>query len=193
MAERKKYSAFISYRHLEPDSTIAAKLQALLESFRPPKGVPEGRRISRLFRDSTELPLSEDLGDAITTALKESEFLIVILSERTKESRWCMKEIRDFKAANGGRIDRILPVVVSGVPGDVLPPELRFDEKAGRRRSRSVRTSGPAVSVRQRKNSGRSFSVLRRRCWAADLMISISGPEGGSKGVLSRPQLLHLR
>ena len=155
MAERKKYSAFISYRHLEPDSTIAAKLQALLESFRPPKGVPEGRRISRLFRDSTELPLSEDLGDAITTALKESEFLIVILSERTKESRWCMKEIRDFKAANGGRIDRILPVVVSGVPGDVLPPELRFDEESGEEKE-PICADVRAGSIREAKKKLRT-------------------------------------
>ena len=80
----KKYKAFISYRHLQPDQRVAEKLQELLENYRAPHG-------------------------------------------RTKESRWCMEEIRTFKEAHGGRINHILPVLVAGEPMNAIPPELRSE------------------------------------------------------------------
>lgn len=128
MDNEKKYSAFISYRHLPLDENVAVRVQNMLESYRQPRGVAEGKKIGRIFRDTTELPMSEDLGDAIQTALSESEFLIVILSEHTKESAWCMKELHEFKRLHGGDASHILPVLVSGGLPDVIPEEMRFDE-----------------------------------------------------------------
>lgn len=128
MDNKKRYSAFISYRHLPLDEKVAVRVQNMLENYRQPRGVARGKRIGRIFRDTTELPMSEDLGDAIQTALSESEFLIVILSEHTKESVWCMKELHEFKRLHGGDASHILPVLVSGVVPDVIPEEMQFDE-----------------------------------------------------------------
>ena len=43
MSEQHSYDAFISYRHLSLDEAIAAKLQELLEHYRPPKDI-NGRK-----------------------------------------------------------------------------------------------------------------------------------------------------
>lgn len=123
----KKYKAFISYRHLQPDQRVAEKLQELLENYRAPHGATEKARIGTIFRDKTELPTSSDLDKSLKDALAGSEYLIVILSDRTKESRWCMEEIRTFKEAHGGRINHILPVLVAGEPMNAIPPELRSE------------------------------------------------------------------
>lgn len=121
------YQAFISYRHLELDSAVAERLQRLLESYRPPKGIGDRKQRVRVFRDRTELPTSGDLDDALRRALLGSRFLVVVLSEHTIDSKWCMAEIDEFKAAHHGRIDHILPLIVSGEPQDVIPPSLRFE------------------------------------------------------------------
>ena len=37
MEREYKYDAFISYRHVEPDQSIAKELHRMIESFKPPK------------------------------------------------------------------------------------------------------------------------------------------------------------
>lgn len=121
-----QYDAFISYRHLPLDMAVASKLQELLESYRPPKNVDElrGRRINRIFRDKSELPTSGDLGNGIREALRNSRYLIVVCSEHTKDSKWCMEEIRQFKEYHNGSTDHILTILVSGEPDNVFPEHL---------------------------------------------------------------------
>ena len=126
----REYDAFISYRHKKPDMEAAEKVQNLLERFHVPRGFSK-KRIGPIFRDKTELPTGSDLGESIREALAHSRFLIVILSETTRDSKWCMEEIRYFKACHGGRTDRILPLLVSGEPEDVLPDILRYEEIPG--------------------------------------------------------------
>ena len=126
-----RYDAFISYRHLPLDMAVAARLQELLENYRPPKNV-EGlrqQRITRVFRDTSELPTSGDLGNDISEALRSSRFLIVICSEHIRESRWCMEEINLFKKYHNGRTDHILPLLVSGEPGEVFPEQLLVEKR----------------------------------------------------------------
>lgn len=129
METRNHYSAFISYRHLENDQRAAEQLQSLLENYRQPKGVANGKRIGRIFRDTSELPASRDLDRALEEALLDSDYLILILSEKTKDSKWCMEELRRFKEAHGGSIREVLPVLVSGEPEEVFPEELRCEER----------------------------------------------------------------
>ena len=69
-----------------------------------------------MFRDQSELPTSGDLGSDIRQALLDSRYLIVVCSEETKNSLWCMEEIRMFKEAHRGHTDHILPLLVSGEP-----------------------------------------------------------------------------
>lgn len=128
MAELRHYNAFISYRHLDPDAYVAEKIQKLLENYRPPKGAGEKERIEYVFLDRAELPTSKSLDQSLRDALFSSDYLIIILSEHYKESFWCMEEVRAFKEHHGGKVDRILPVLVSGEPGDVLPEEICFEE-----------------------------------------------------------------
>lgn len=124
-----KFDAFISYRHLEPDQTIAKRIHKELENFKLPKNVAkkqveEGKRtkVSRVFRDQEELPLAQNLEDPIIEALKGSDWLIVICSSRLKESEWCRKEIETFIELHGH--DHILAVLAEGEPEDSFPEEI---------------------------------------------------------------------
>ena len=121
-----RYEAFISYRHVEPDMTIAARLHTLLETYVIPRQLRrDGRRTpGKVFRDEEELPVSENLSQDIRQALASSRFLIVICSKSTPLSRWCAKEIQEFQELNGG--ERILSLLIEGEPGEAFPEELRW-------------------------------------------------------------------
>lgn len=125
----RHFDAFISYRHRQPDMRVAEKIQSLLERYRVPRGMGRSR-LGPIFRDKSELPTGNDLGESLREALRNSSFLIVVLSEETKDSKWCMEEIRYFKELHGGRVNHILPVLVSGEPDEALPDMLRFEEIA---------------------------------------------------------------
>ncbi|MDE6924353.1 MAG: toll/interleukin-1 receptor domain-containing protein [Acetatifactor sp.] len=88
-----RYDAFISYRHTELDKFAAENLHRQMEAFRLPGKLSdrrEGRtRITRVFRDRDELPMTNDLEENIMEALQESEYLVVICSPRLRESLWC--------------------------------------------------------------------------------------------------------
>ncbi|MCH5187249.1 MAG: TIR domain-containing protein [Oscillospiraceae bacterium] len=125
MNGKYKYNAFISYRHTEPDKTIAAKLQKMLESYTPPKSITgPGFRRWHVFRDETELPTSSNLSEDIRAALEASEFLIVICSGSTAQSKWCMEEIAYFKELHNGSNSNIITLVADGEPSEVFPYEL---------------------------------------------------------------------
>ena len=125
------YDAFISYRHIPHDKAIAEKLQKLLESYKPPKRgkYKNTNKIKRVFRDESELPTSGDLGTDIKKALSQSAYLIVVCSEETAGSAWCMQEIRYFKQLHNGNNEKILTLLVSGDPKEVFPKELCYETK----------------------------------------------------------------
>ncbi|WP_459129640.1 toll/interleukin-1 receptor domain-containing protein [Guggenheimella bovis] len=118
-----KYQAFISYRHVEPDATIASKIHTLIETFPIPKThYEDGKKPTyRVFRDREELT-STELSTSIDAALRESKFLVVICSKRTPLSPWCVKEIETFIRLHGP--DRIIPVLVEGEPQESFPAPL---------------------------------------------------------------------
>ena len=125
-----KYDAFISYRHSELDMYVAKKIHKGLETFKVPRSVKKigGKsKITRVFRDQEELPIGSDLGDNISGALKESEYLLVICSPRTPESYWVQKEIDTFISLHPR--DHILAILVEGEPCDSFPTQLLNDEK----------------------------------------------------------------
>ena len=131
MAEQRMfhYDAFISYRHADLDKAAAVGLHRRLESFRMPAGLrtdlpEEKRRIQRVFRDQDELPLSSNLSDAIESALKNTDWLIVIATPRFPQSKWCAKEIERFTELYGQ--DHILVVLADGMPEESIPEVLRF-------------------------------------------------------------------
>lgn len=123
--EEKRYTAFISYRHVEPDRTVAIRLHRLLETYHIPRTVQSvtGRKaLGRVFRDEEELPLATDLSDSIELALSESEWLVVVCSPALLTSNWCMKEIDAF--IRQGKRDHILLVLAAGTPETSFPPQV---------------------------------------------------------------------
>jgi WD40 repeat protein len=119
------YSAFISYRHLPPDTAAAKAVEKALETYRIPSDIRKltGRKkLNRCFRDQDELPLADDLGASIEKALLESEWLIVICSPDLPKSAWCCREVDRFISL--GRRDRIIPVLISGEPAESYPPQI---------------------------------------------------------------------
>lgn len=111
----RRYRAFISYRHTPEDARWAKWLENSLETYKVPKplikqGFPE--KIGRLFRDEDELPVSSDLSEQIKQALTTADFLIVICSPSTPQSKWVTREIELF--ASLGKADSILPVLIRG-------------------------------------------------------------------------------
>ncbi|WP_425539025.1 TIR domain-containing protein [Microaceticoccus formicicus] len=128
--DKYKFEAFISYRHLEPDATIAQEIHKMIETFKVPKEFyNQGQRPSfRVFRDREELT-AKDLSDSIEDALKNSKFLIVICSKRTKLSEWCIKEIETFRKLHGD--DRIIPVLIEGEPHESFPQPLKELKRGG--------------------------------------------------------------
>ena len=110
-----KYTAFISYRHVEPDASIAAALHKAIETFKVPREFYEDGKppVFRVFRDREELSAS-DLSDSIQDALDNSFFLIVISSLRTPQSEWCTREVEYFRQRHGD--ERIISVLIEGEP-----------------------------------------------------------------------------
>ena len=129
MAKKGKYDAFISYRHCEPDSEIAAKLQKKLEGFRLPKEIAKktgSTRLSRIFRDETEFAVADDLTLAINEALANSDYLIAICSPEYLKSPWCRKEIESFLKFHDRK--HVLLVLADGEPMGAFPPEILYDD-----------------------------------------------------------------
>ena len=130
--ETYQYKAFISYRHTEPDASIAKKLHTMIENYAIPGNIQKTlgiRKMGRVFRDQEELPLSQDLGADIHKALENSEWLIAICSPRYLESKWCNAELDYFISIGKG--DHILAILVDGSPADSFPQQLRYQEYNG--------------------------------------------------------------
>ena len=126
-----KYDAFISYRHIEPDLTIAKILHEMIEKFNIPKHLRtvsneensiDYKHAFRVFRDREELS-TKDLSTMIEEAIANSENLIVICSKRTSLSPWCRKEVQLFKKIHG--VNNIIPVLIEGEPDEAFINELK--------------------------------------------------------------------
>lgn len=130
---KEAYDAFISYRHSELDMFVASQIHKELEAFRLPKNLIRDHKIkgktkiTRIFRDKEELPLSTNLSDPILRALEVSEYLIVICTPRLPQSIWCQREIENFIKLHGR--ERVLAVLAEGEPEESFPEILCYREK----------------------------------------------------------------
>ncbi len=157
--ETKHYDAFISYRHCELDKFVAVTLHKELEAFKLPSGVesPTGlTRISRVFRDQDELPLSSNLSEPITKALENSDFLIVICTPRLKESEWCRREMETFIKLHGR--ERVLAVLAEGEPRESFPEvltkeTLTYTDEQGNIKTKVMTFEPLAADVRGKSKS----------------------------------------
>ncbi|VAW76791.1 hypothetical protein MNBD_GAMMA15-67 [hydrothermal vent metagenome] len=127
-----RYSAFISYRHVDRDRKWAEWLVNALETYRIPKELQQvgfPARLGKVFRDKDELPSDGNLNSQIEDALKASRFLIVICSPDTPSSKWVSREIEIFKEL--GRTDKIFPLLVEGEPDESFPKVLTTSQLIG--------------------------------------------------------------
>lgn len=117
-----KYKGFISYRHGGEDEILAKKLHSGIEHYRIPaklcrmfRHLP--KRIRPIYRDNTDLGIG-GLHALILEALRESEYLVVVCSERAvtpnaEGKLWVDEEVRQFIAANPNEnFRKIIPVFV---------------------------------------------------------------------------------
>ena len=123
------YNAFISYRHHPDDIRVASEVHRALERFKVPRSIKKkakNKGALHLFRDKEELPITSNLNDDIGDALRNSDYLIVICSVHTKESIWVQREIELFLKSHDR--NRVLTVLASGEPYDVIPEILLYDD-----------------------------------------------------------------
>ncbi|MBR3235873.1 MAG: toll/interleukin-1 receptor domain-containing protein [Atopobiaceae bacterium] len=121
----RKYTAFISYRHTQPDMKVAIEVHRKLEHYHLDREVREQSgfdSLAPIFRDQDELPISSALDDDLLRALHNASALIVICSPRLKESKWCMREIDEFLRTHDR--SRVFVVICEGEPHDVIPDQL---------------------------------------------------------------------
>ena len=119
------YEAFISYRHLSLDQSVAKRLQRFLEGLKAPKNLETSRakkRLGKLFRDEDELPTSGSLSNQIENALKHARYLVVVCTPQTPESLWVQREVEMFASLHGR--GRIIVALADGEPTDSFPPLL---------------------------------------------------------------------
>lgn len=116
----RSYAAFISYKHARRDSAIAKEVHTLIENYVIPKALRTGsRKLGVVFRDEEELPISSDLTDSIQTALRASQYLILICSPEASQSPWVSREVDYFLQTHDA--SRVFVVLAAGEPGDVFP------------------------------------------------------------------------
>ncbi|MFJ7204672.1 toll/interleukin-1 receptor domain-containing protein [Streptomyces sp. NPDC098789] len=124
--------AFISYSH-QQDSALAQGLQRGLHRLARPW---TRRRTINVFRDTTSLAATSDLGGSIRRELANSRYLIYLASPAAAESRWVREEVEFWITHRS--MDRFLIAVSRGTiawdPGardfdwektDVFPDVLR--------------------------------------------------------------------
>ncbi|MBY0511091.1 MAG: toll/interleukin-1 receptor domain-containing protein, partial [Rhodospirillaceae bacterium] len=72
------------------------------------------RRIGAIFRDRDELPVASDLSGKINEALAATQFLVVLCSPASAQSKWVNQEVINFKRLKGE--DSIIAVIIGGEP-----------------------------------------------------------------------------
>ena len=163
----RKYKAFISYRHLPLQMSVAKKLHRRIEHFVIPCALRRNgeKKLGYVFRDQDELPLSNDLAGNIRRALDNSEFLIVICTPETKESRWCMEEI-DYFLAHHDR-EHVLAVLADGQAEDAFPPQLTDTYSEAGERIAHVEPLAANIAADSASKRNRLFQVESLRILAA--------------------------
>ena len=163
----RHYKAFISYRHLPLQMKVARKLHKRIERYVIPRALRKNgqKKLGYVFRDQDELPISNDLAGNIKQALDNAEYLIVICTPETKESRWCMEEI-DYFLAHHDR-DHVLAVLADGLAADAFPPQLTDTRSEDGERIEHVEPLAANIVADTEAKRSRLFKVESLRILAA--------------------------
>jgi len=129
---QKKYKAFISYSFA--DKKWGDWLHRALEIYRTPKSLvgrqtpigPAPRRLHPIFKDRAEEAASAGITSSIERGLDNSEFLIIICSPGSAQSKWVNHEVAYFKRYHDPT--KILTLIVDGEPGASFVPGHEAEE-----------------------------------------------------------------
>ena len=105
--------AFISYSR--KDREFAARLEKVLEDYKPPKELRVPQRRLEVFRDEADFTGTE-YKEALENHLKGSAKMIVVCSLNARNSSYVNDEIRLFAEMRGA--SNIIPVLLSGIPNN---------------------------------------------------------------------------
>lgn len=147
----------MSYSHR--DRQVANWLHRALETYRlPPHMIAAGKaeRLRPIFKDRDELPASDSLGDAIESAIRSSDALIVLCSPAAAASPWIAREVDLYKRIHGDR--GVMPVVVEGEPPGNFPAPLLVHYENGEPTDREAE---PIAADMRPEADGRKLAKLK--------------------------------
>lgn len=122
----QKYQAFLSYSRKDAgvDAELINHFSSTLQEL---MNVRLSKCSFEVFKDVDKIRLGEYWSERLEKAIRESHFLIVLLSPSWIRSEWCRKEFKNFfdlEARRGGQY--IIPILVREMEGEV--PELEGEK-----------------------------------------------------------------
>lgn len=128
----KRYKAFISYSWA--DKAWGEWAHKALETYTTPKALtgkpglhgPVPARLTPIFKDREEEAAGAGITASIEAAMAASDFMIVICSPHSAQSKWVGHEVAWFKMRRDP--SRVLALVVDGEPGASFMPGREAEE-----------------------------------------------------------------
>ncbi|XP_034680095.1 disease resistance protein RPV1-like [Vitis riparia] len=116
-SSQKSYDVFLSFRGDDTRNNFTAHLLQALRT----KGI-------NTFFDEDKLEKGRVISPALITAIENSMFSIIVLSENYASSRWCLEEMVKILECNRSKEERVLPIFYNVDPSDVRNHRGKFEE-----------------------------------------------------------------
>ncbi|KAJ9676180.1 hypothetical protein PVL29_024932 [Vitis rotundifolia] len=116
-SSQKRYEVFLSFRGDDTRNNFTAHLLQELRT----KGI-------NTFFDEDKLEKGRVISPALITAIENSMFSIIVLSENYASSRWCLEEMVKILECNRSKEERVLPIFYNVDPSDVRNHRGNFGE-----------------------------------------------------------------
>ncbi|XP_034677333.1 disease resistance protein RUN1-like [Vitis riparia] len=111
------YDVFLSFRGEDTRNNFTAHLYQELRT----KGI-------NTFIDDDKLERGRVISPALVTAIENSMFSIIVLSENYASSKWCLEELAKILECMKTRGQRVLPIFYNVDPSDVKKQRGKFGE-----------------------------------------------------------------
>ncbi|KAL6315738.1 hypothetical protein AAG906_006600 [Vitis piasezkii] len=106
-SSQNSYHVFLSFRGDDTRKNFTAHLLEALST----KGI-------NTFFDEDKLEKGQVISPALITAIENSMFSIIVLSENYASSRWCLEEMVKILECNRSKEERVLPIFYNVDPSD---------------------------------------------------------------------------
>ena len=80
------------------------------------------------FRDSEKLQLGQEIASELIQAIENSQYAIVVFSEKYADSRWCLDELVKIVECKNNKGLKVVPVFYHVDPSDVRKQTGPFEE-----------------------------------------------------------------